>query len=102
MSTFGDREDARAARIPHGEELCRFLGRDWEPVGDGTYRYVGPRLRTRAQLRSVGNPESDESVDPAPLRTAPPLGETTRAPQMLSGASPPQETGKSARAAARW
>jgi hypothetical protein len=40
MQSWGHRESTDA-RTPRSDEYSRLLGADWEPAGDGTYRYVG-------------------------------------------------------------
>jgi hypothetical protein len=73
---WGDRddEDRAQARAPVRDEYAELLGSDWEPSGDGTYRYVGrssslpgddsPGLTAaqRALLRTIGSYGATEAA----------------------------------------
>ena len=69
MRYWGDRdqEDGAQAQAPVRDEYAELLGSDWEPSGEGTYRYVGRSsslpgddsseltAAQRALLRTIGS-----------------------------------------------
>jgi hypothetical protein len=70
----GDAEDSRSRDT---DEYSRILGDDWEPMGDGTYRFVGKQKSVPAgpwadrplaasddsPARSENDPESSEHAE---------------------------------------